>query len=48
MKNTINKIKLDRDKILKINFDITEQEILMMGLRLNEGLDLTKFNVKHF
>ena len=32
-------------KILKIILDVTEKEILMMGLRLNEGVDLKK--LKH-
>jgi oxygen-independent coproporphyrinogen-3 oxidase len=33
-------------KILKIDFDIAEKEILMMGLRLNEGLNLNKLQNK--
>ena len=40
--------KINFKKILKINFDIAEQEILMMGLRLNEGLDLNKIKSKTF
>ena len=35
-------------KIFKINLDISEQEILMMGLRLNEGLDLNKLQRRTF
>tara|TARA_B100001057_G_scaffold392567_1_gene401204 strand:+ start:1367 stop:2533 length:1167 start_codon:yes stop_codon:yes gene_type:complete len=35
-------------KIVRINFDIIEQEILMMGLRLNEGVDLNKIQNKTF
>ena len=35
-------------KIFKINFDITQQEILMMGLRLNEGVDLDRLQCKTF
>ena len=47
LKNCLYKnIKLK--KILKINFDITEQEILIMGLRLNEGVDLNKIQHKKF
>ena len=35
-------------KILTINFDASEQEILMMGLRLNEGVDLNKLKHRTF
>ena len=35
-------------KAFKINFDITEQEFLMMGLRLNEGIDLDRLQCKTF
>ena len=35
-------------KIFKINFDITQHEILMMGLRLNEGVNLDKLQHKTF
>ena len=35
-------------KIFKINFDIAQQEILMMGLRLNEGINLDKLQRKTF
>ena len=35
-------------KIFKINFNITQQEILMMGLRLNEGVNLDKLRHKTF
>ena len=47
LKNCLNE-KINLKKILKINFDVTEQEILMMGLRLNEGLDLNKLKNKNF
>ena len=40
--------KVNLKKILKINFNITEQEILMMGLRLNEGVDLNKLQCRKF
>ena len=47
LKNCLHKeIKLKN--MLKINFDITEQEILMMGLRLNEGVDLNKIQCRKF
>ena len=35
-------------KILKIDFETSEHEILMMGLRLNEGVDLNKLQNKSF
>ena len=44
LKKSLSK-KISFKKILKINLDITEKEILMMGLRLNEGIDLKK--LKH-
>ena len=34
--------------ILKINLDTSEQEILIMGLRLNEGVDLNKLQHRTF
>ena len=40
--------KINLKKILKINFDASEQEILMMGLRLNEGVDLNKLQHRTF
>ncbi len=40
--------KTNFKKNIKINTDISEQEILMMGLRLNEGLDLNKLQNKTF
>ena len=40
--------KVNLKKILKINFNISEQEIIMMGLRLNQGLDLNKLHNKTF
>ena len=47
LKNCLNE-KVNLKKIFKINFDITQQEILMMGLRLNEGIDLNKLQHKTF
>ena len=44
LKNSLSK-DISFKKTLKINFDVTEKEILMMGLRLNEGVDLKK--LKH-
>ena len=35
-------------KNLKINFNISEQEILLMGLRLNKGIDLKKIKNTSF
>ena len=47
LKNCLND-KVNLKKILKINFNISEQEIIMMGLRLNQGLDLNKLHSKTF
>ena len=47
LKNCLYK-KINFKKNLKINFNTTEQEILMMGLRLNEGIDLNKLQNKTF
>ncbi len=47
LKNCLQK-KVNLKRILKINFNITEQEILMMGLRLNEGVDLHKLKHLNF
>ena len=47
LKNCLND-KVNLKKILKINFNISEQEIIMMGLRLNQGLDLNKLHNKTF
>ena len=47
LKNCLND-KVNLKKILKINFNISEQEIIMMGLRLNKGLDLDKIQNKTF
>jgi oxygen-independent coproporphyrinogen-3 oxidase len=47
LRNCLNK-KNKLKRILKINFDVAEQEILMMGLRLNKGLDLKKLTRKTF
>ena len=41
LKNSLSK-DISFKKTLKINLDVTEKEILMMGLRLNEGVDLKK------
>ena len=41
LKNSLSK-NIRFKKTLKINLDVTEKEILMMGLRLNEGVDLKK------
>ena len=45
LKNCLNK-KINLKGFLKLIL-IAEQEILMMGLRLNKGLDLKTY-VKHF
>ena len=47
LKNCLFK-KINFKKIFKINFDITEQEILIMGLRLNKGINLNKLQNKKF
>ena len=47
LKNCLQK-KINLKKILTINFDASEQEILMMGLRLNEGVDLNKLQNRTF
>ncbi|GIR62762.1 MAG: coproporphyrinogen III oxidase [Alphaproteobacteria bacterium] len=47
LKNCLQK-KINLKKILTINFDVSEQEILMMGLRLNEGVDLNKLQHRTF
>ena len=47
LKNCLQK-KIKLKKRLKINFDAAEQEILMMGLRLNEGVDLNKLQHRTF
>ena len=47
LKNCLQK-KINLKKILKIKFDASEQEILMMGLRLNEGVDLNKLQHRTF
>ena len=47
LKNCLQK-KINIKKILTINFDASEQEILMMGLRLNEGVDLNKLQKRTF
>ena len=47
LKNCLRK-EINLKKILTINFDASEQEILMMGLRLNEGVDLNKLQHREF
>ena len=47
LKNCLNR-SVNLKKIFKINFNITQQEILMMGLRLNEGVNLDKLQHKTF
>ena len=47
LQNCLQK-KLNLKKIFTINFDTSEQEILMMGLRLNEGVDLNKVQDRSF
>ncbi len=47
LKNCLYK-EINLKNMLKINFDITEQEILMMGLRLNDGVDLNKIQCRKF
>jgi len=47
LKNCLSK-KIKLKKISKISFDATEKEVLMMGLRLNEGIDLDKLHNKNF
>ena len=44
LKNSLSK-NISFKKTIKIKLDVTEKEILMMGLRLNEGIDLKK--LKH-
>ena len=47
LKNCLNhEVKLK--KIFKINFNISEQETLIMGLRLNKGVNLKKIQNKSF
>ncbi len=40
--------KINLKKIFKINFEVSEKEILIMGLRLNEGVDLDKLQHRTF
>ncbi len=47
LKNSLSK-NINFKKTLKINLDTTEKEILMMGLRLNEGVDLKKLQHVRF
>ena len=47
LKNCLTK-KINLKKILTIDFDASEKEILMMGLRLNEGVDLNKLQHRTF
>ena len=47
LKNCLNH-KVSVKKIFKINFNISEQETLIMGLRLNKGVNLKKIQNKSF
>ena len=47
LKNCLNN-KINFKNIFKIDFDTTEHEILMMGLRLMEGVNLDKLQNKKF
>ena len=47
LKNCLEK-KIKLKRILTINLDTSEQEILIMGLRLNEGVDLHKLQHRTF
>ena len=47
LKNCLQK-KINLKKKCIINFNASEQEILMMGLRLNEGVDLNKLRHRTF
>ena len=47
LKNCLQK-KINLKKKCIINFNASEQEILMMGLRLNEGVDLNKIQHRTF
>ena len=47
LKNCLNN-KINFKNIFKIDFDTTEHEILMMGLRLIEGVNLDKLQNKKF
>ncbi len=40
--------KINFKRIFKIDFEISEQEILMMGLRLNKGINLNKLQHRNF
>ena len=47
LKNCLNH-RVNLKKIFKINFNISEQETLIMGLRLNKGVNLKKIQNKSF
>ena len=47
LKNCLNR-SVNLKKIFKINFNISEQESLIMGLRLNKGVNLNKIQNKSF
>ncbi len=47
LKNSLNK-KINFKKNLRVHSEITEKEIIMMGLRLNKGLNLNKLQNKTF
>ncbi len=47
LKNCLQK-KINLKKLSTINYDASEREILMMGLRLNEGVNLNKLQDRTF
>ena len=47
LKNSLHQ-KINFKKNLRVHFEITEKEIIMMGLRLNKGVDLNKLQNKTF
>ena len=47
LKNSLHQ-KINFKKNLRVDFEITEKEIIMMGLRLNKGVDLNKLQNKTF
>ena len=48
VKKFFNIKKLILKKNLRVHFEITEKEIIMMGLRLNKGVNLNKLQNKTF
>ena len=47
LKNSLHQ-KINFKKNLRVHFEITEKEIIMMGLRLNKGVNLNKLQNKTF